>query len=869
MKKLFEHLSLSVCCLGICVSLPPLQAADEPRYLIPEGYSEPAEQPSQTQNTPKRSTYESLTEPRGTFKTIQDHKDQVRKEQEELLKRAQAAQKEKDSKAAEKPSAQMEQNGPVINFSDVSITEVLKYVSKLTGKNFIYDPQELRFNVTMVSDSSSSLEELVAMVIQSLRAHGYSVLEEGSGFVVHTNPNVKSIGGMEEPEKGIQGPQIATRVFVLQNLSASNCAAVVRAMVSDGALVEAVGEAKIVVSDVTENLNQIASVLKQMDTSSSGLEIGQYVAINSSPATLQALTERILRPIAGDRPLVLIPHAASNSIFIVSTQYLIEKSLSIMQATDLNLAKSGLLDNLKFDKDTDEKARVRKALEESQKKGQEGTQRTITDDDIREYLREQGVYDTEITPEMMEMARKALRAARETEGTKAEPSQYRDFDFVPGVPGGAIRKTFAEGELPLGTVEATKFLIYRLQYRKSADVVQALRSIAESLLGGGRTGGYLPGTTLAMNPELAHSDLILTLNSLQAVDDNNTIVFTGTQASLLRAKELIQQIDIPVRQVFIEALILDTTIANSLNFGVEWTAKMERTNFAAGMGFIDPLETTGGFNDAFNNITYNPTQTPPFQPPSLTPPPQPGGLSAGFFGRKIKFLGKGFRSTGALVRALEADQETHIIMNPKIVTEHNVPAEVFVGEQTPIKGQTIANSTIGSTSSVLATNYQTQETGISLKVTPLISSNDTVTLIIEQKVSSVNQIQVNAQGLNNAPPATVKEERTVTRVHLPSDHFLVLSGLIREDSGVDASRIPCLGSLPIIGTLFGVKLTTYNKRNLMVFIRPVIIDTPNDIDEITKSQENIMKQKSTVQEQGWNRELDQLKCLLNIEPSIF
>lgn len=825
----------------LCTTLAYCEG-EAPHYLIPSrpGVSAPSE---------SRSTYESLTEPRGSLKVTNDTQMKVEKESKG------ADEKAPSDIQDDKALALKEAEGPVINVSNVSITEMLKYVGRLTGKNFIYDPQELQFNITMVSDSSSSLSEVVAMVIQSLRAHGYSVLEEGDNYIIHTNTSVRSAAALENQSKGIAGPQIATRVFVLQNLGSDQCSAVIKAMVTEGAIVESVGDARVVVSDVTENLNRIAEVIRQMDTTTGGLEIGQYVAINSSPATLVSLTERILAPIAGDRPLVLVPHSASNSVFIVSTPFLIEKSLSIMQATDLNITKSGLLDQLRFDKDADERARLKKMYEASQNKGTRGQGESeaagaITDDDVRRYLLEQGIMDAEITPEILEAAKRSIRESKE--------QQFFENDF--GSSNGRIpstKKHFAEGDMPLGTVEATKFLIYRLQYRKSSELVTALRSIAASLSGGGKVGG---NGRAFINPELANSDLIITLNSLQPVDDNNTIVFTGSTASLQRARDLIQQIDIPVRQVYIEALVLDTTISNSLNFGVEWAGKIERTNLGAGIGFRDP--NNNAFGTAFGAITQT-------TPNPLLPPPSPGGFSTGFMGRKIKFLGMGFRSTGALVTALQADSEIHIIMNPKIVTEHNVPAEIFVGQQTPIKGQSIANSSVGSTSSIVATNYETQETGISLKVTPLISSKDTVTLIIEQKVSSVNQAQVNSQGQNNAPPATVKETRTVTRVHLPSEHFLVISGMIGEDTDLEASRIPCLGGLPVVGALFGTKDTTYDKRNLMIFIRPVIVDTPNDIDEITKAQENIMKQKSVVQSQGWHKEVDSVKSLLNIDPSIF
>ena len=815
-------LFLFVCSSGIC-------AEDEPRYLLPPGQTAPA--------APQRSTYESLTEPRGSVKLRKDLKERRDKEEQLAKQKEQAQQQQAEEKPKEDPppppeeapAKQEQPESPIINFNNVSITEVLKYVSRLTGKNFVYDPSDLQFTITMISDSPNSIDEVLAMVLQSLRVHGLSILEEGGAYIINTNPSVRVAGALEKRSEGIAGPQIATQIFILQSLDSAQCAAIIKTMVTDSAIVEAVGDSSVIVTDVAPNLRRIAQVIKKLDSQTGGIEIGQYVAINSSPTALAALAERILSPLTINKPLVLVPHAASNSVFIVSTRLLIEKTLSVMQTLDLNLAQSGLLNDMRYDPEANERARKLKSSEETTEDQQI---ETCSDEEARRRLIEQGAAS------MDEIDRMSGNAAR---------------DLLRKV----TKKRINESQLPLGTVEATQFLIYRLQYRKSSDMATALKAIASSITG---EGSGSPGQNGPVNPELSQSDLLITLNSMQSMDDNNSIVFTGTPASLDKVKGLLKQLDIPVRQVFIEALFLDTTLSNSLQFDVEWAAKIQRSNLGAQIGFLAP--TLPPFTTSFNAVQQtSPTQVPP--------PSAPGGLSAGELSRKIKFRGKGFRSTGALIQALQNDDETHIIFNPKVVTEHNVAAELFAGQQTPIKGQSIANSTSGSPSAIVATNYNTVETGVSLKVTPLISSGETVTLIIEQKVSTVNSAQVQSQANVNSPPATVTETRTVTRVHMPSDHFLVLSGLIGENAEETSSRIPCLGSLPIVGNLFGEKIRSTGKRNLMIFIRPIIIDTPQDIDEITRRQETILKEKSRVSEQGWSKEVDDLKAIFNIEPSIF
>ncbi|MGR3951888.1 MAG: secretin N-terminal domain-containing protein [Chlamydia sp.] len=807
------------------------------------------------------SSYDSLTENRGTFMWMQERREKLAQQKKEKAESktfnenlpekasssSSALQNREERSTSDQNKKSDENEGALINFNNVSITEVLKYVSRLTGKNFIYDPSELQFSITMISDSETSTEELIAMLLQNLQIHGFSLIEQGNGFIIHANPGVKGISGIYQKEKGITGPQIATQVFLLQNVEAEKCSAIIRAMLSKDALVEVIEPSKLVISDIAENIQKLGDLIKKIDTQNNGLEIGQYVSINLSPTVVTSLSERIMLPLAGIKPLILVPHTASNSVFIVSTPYLIERTLAVMQTLDLNQARSGVLwsEENRFDSKLAENAK--KQLEENAIRESKNPASGLSSEELDSLPRVEldrillgrGFTPVQIKPlsdrELRNLLWQEISAMKEN-----QIKEYRD------------KQLYTDADLPIGSVESTQFLIYKLQYRKSSDITTALRAIASSLLS---THAAAQGGTesSSKNLDLTQSDLIITLNSLQAVDDNNTIVFTGTKSSLDKVKMLIGQIDIPVRQVFIEALVLETSLSNSLEFGMEWASKMQKPTSGSQFGFLRPENST--FGTAFNNIQQ--------ASPTTIPGPMAGGLSAGAIGRKIKFKGLGFRSTGALINALHHDGDTHIMMNPKITTEHNITAEIFVGSSVPIKGQSIANATTGSSSSIVATNYETQQVGVSLRVTPLISSHDTVTLIIEQRVSHTDQQAVQAQGSSVAPPATVEETRTTTRVHLPSDHFLVISGMIHESKGYKNDRVPCLGGLPFFGSFFGVKHTDSLKRNTMIFIRPIILDTPNDINEITQKQEQVLKAKSKVL-QGWDKDVGDLLDLLNL-----
>ena len=828
-----------------------------------------------------RATYESLTAPRGTFLLRQQ-------EREKALKNTSETSKEKnksDSSKTTVPSAQtkakpyiadesqgtytptstegMEQ-GPIINFNNVSISEILKYISRLTGKNFIYDPNELQFNITMISETPTSMEDLMAMVLQSLQIHGYLVNEQDNGFIIHANPAVKSVAELQPNKMSIDGPQITTQVFALQNTASDKCAAIIKAMASDNAIVDTVSDSKIIVSDIAENIARIEELVKKLDLGTNDLDIGQYVAVNSSPYALAMLVDRIMAPLANNKTLVLVPHSGSNSIYIISTPYLVEKTLGIAQMVDLGYQKSGLLsDEYKFDPELQEDA-LKKAYEKLQKGGLTQLEQLSREDidnmpieEVQAELMKRGYTLEEVLALPPDMARSLLWQLLSAEREAKERASSQTVEI-------------GDENLPFGRSESTHFYIHKLQFRKSSDVANALHAIANSMIAASSPQQSDKTSTNAPTPapDLMQADLLMTLNSLQPLEDNNSIVFTGTRASIAKIKELISQIDLPVRQVFIEALVLNTNLSDSLNFGVEWGIKAMNNNFGASFGFINP--TNSNFGPAFNAVNMTPGSYSPPTPaaatfnPAYLNPTLPGGLSAGSIGRKIKFNGHGFRSIGALVTAVQSNNEMHVMLNPKITVEHNVPAEIFVGSQTPIKGQSIANSTSSSTSAIVATNYNTVNVGVSLKVTPLISSKDTVTLIIEQKISNADNDQVAAQGQTTAPPATINEIRSTTRVHLPTDHFLVMSGMIQEQLTVKKDQIPCLGALPLIGSLFGNKVDSTSNKNIMLFIRPIILDNEVDIDEITQRQDKAAKEKSQVF-QGWNKQVDTAKMILNLE----
>lgn len=394
-------------------------------------------------------------------------------------------------------------------------------------------------------------------------------------------------------------------------------------------------------------------------------------------------------------------------------------------------------------------------------------------------------------------------------------------------------------ELPSGHIERTKFYIHKLRFRKGDQIVDALGRVGLSLEESGNN----------------NSDLIQSIQSIQWLEASNSLVFTGTVASITKVRELIDEIDTPLRQVFIEMLIVDMSLNDSLDIGVNWGARFNNGNTAGAEAFISGANTLASSLDtAIPGGSLDPSQLA-----------RQIGFNLGIIGRNVTQCGVEFSSIGALVSAMHDKQKADILMNPKLLVEDNSTAEIFVGINTQFQTQAIANDQ----GSIITNNFEFRDVGTRFKVTPLISNNDIVTLDIEEEVSSVVTTPTTTASLiTQLPGPTTRVSRTNTKVHVPNKFFLVMSGMVQDEQDRERQQVPCLGGIPIIGALFSNKTLNDTKRNIMIFIRPQIIDTDQDIDDITRHQQDIMRIKYRTKKM-WKYEVDEALDLLNAkEPDV-
>lgn len=710
--------------------------------------------------------------------------------------------------------------GILINFNNVSIVEFIRFISRASNRNFIFDESNLQFNVSIVSEEPTTLPNIMTALIQVLRVHGLSLIEQGNNILIHNNKAISQVSAVVSdtlPQTDqTRDAELITRVFRLNTLDPEKAATIIAPLVSEGALVEVLKDTShIIVTDLATNVNKLGQLLKSLDAPNSGFVMGQYVVINGLLDTLIDLGQRVMEPIAEGKPLVFVGHQPSNSIFIVSTPFLVDRTLAVLRTLDINVGQTRLYSPETLQFNPEEAAERQRELIERERA------RAATP----------GVVAPETGPDVLNNGGIGGGIPPNTAGGPRGPISGSIESVSPWSAG-----------LPTGHIERTKFFIHKLRYRRGEQIVDALGRIGLSLQDSG-TGNL---------------DLISTIQSIQWLEGSNSLVFTGTTVSLEKVRSLIDEIDTPLRQVFIEMVILETTLDDSLEFGVNFATRFREGNVAGAQAFLSNANALPATLDTPINTAVDTLL-------DASPLARDLGFHLGIIGRTITHCGLEFGTVGALVKALHDKAKIEILMNPRLLVEDNATAEIFVGINTPFKTQSIANDQ----GSIITNNVEFRDVGTRLKVTPLISNNDIITMDILEEVSSVADTGTVTGSLQTSQlgPST-RTSKTTTRVHVPNKFFIVMSGMIQNEENRIRSQIPCLGGVPILGGLFSEKRMAERKRNLMIFIRPQIIDTDEDIDNLTRHQQDIYRNTGRTKKM-WKYEVEEALDLLNVkEPDV-
>ncbi|NVJ59082.1 MAG: type II secretion system secretin GspD [Gammaproteobacteria bacterium] len=363
-----------------------------------------------------------------------------------------------------------------------------------------------------------------------------------------------------------------------------------------------------------------------------------------------------------------------------------------------------------------------------------------------------------------------------------------------------------------------------LNYAKAADVAQLLEGVGESI-----ESDDPQAQAKKRGPGKQYS--------IKAHEDTNALVITAQQDMLKSFEAVIRQLDIRRAQVHVEAVIAEVSEIGLKQLGVQLlSAAGAFTNFgntgasnvsvAAGLAALEGQETGGETVIVDGNVQENPIRNNGDNGAALA---QALAGSQGIVFGFGETNSDGDVEWGALIQALGRDTESNVLSTPSITTLDNEEASISVGQEVPI----ITGSALGNNNSNPFTTVDRKDVGIKLKITPLINEGNSVRLQIEQEVSSI-------AGSTGADIITNKRQISTT-VQVNDGGMVVLGGLIDEDIQESTEKVPVLGDIPLLGSLFSSNRTTKTKRNLMVFIRPKILRDEKSIHELSSRKYNYIR----------------------------
>jgi general secretion pathway protein D len=351
-----------------------------------------------------------------------------------------------------------------------------------------------------------------------------------------------------------------------------------------------------------------------------------------------------------------------------------------------------------------------------------------------------------------------------------------------------MRNLIAKLDQPSATGGTTK--VFRLKHADAENLTELLKGVMGEVVaeasGGGAGGGSASGGA-AGNGFAVFADTGL-----------NALVVRGEPSIIEEADRIISALDIRRAQVMIEAAIVEISDELGQDLGVQVAVGDESggSTPVAGTNFGNVGRSLGDVLGAILSETVL--------------APVQGGVTVGAGQRNENGV-----SWGVLLQALSTSAAANLLSTPSIITLDNEEAEIVVGQNVPFK--TGESTVTGDGTTNPFTTIERRDIGLTLKVTPTISADGLVRLVVAQSTENI------ADSIESASDIITNKREIKTTVLADDGETIVLGGLTTDDLQVNKSKVPLLGDIPFLGRLFSSESERRVKRNLLVFLRPKIL----------------------------------------------
>ncbi len=329
---------------------------------------------------------------------------------------------------------------------------------------------------------------------------------------------------------------------------------------------------------------------------------------------------------------------------------------------------------------------------------------------------------------------------------------------------------------------------------------------------GTAVAGAVPGAVPGATPDQTGSYLasgVTAFNGLPRIVPNpydNTLLVQGTPQQWEQILRLLEQLDIPPRQVLIDARIYEVDLNDELKYGVE----------AA-------LVARGAVSTAVPSLQLR------------------GASGAGGFGLSAGAVVGQTRQLLGYLNSSDARGRTKVISAPSVIATDSIPASINVGQSTPtLAGVSPGLQNNGTTQ--FTQSISNQSSGVALNIIARVNASGVVTMVIDQSVTAPIPASQSANPSIDSP--SFSQRQVSTQVTVEDGDTIAIGGIITEQNATSSNGVPGLNRIPYLGALFGVKSYTKQRTELIIFLTPRVIYDTNQITDATEELRQKVKNAS-------------------------
>lgn len=689
-------------------------------------------------------------------------------------------------------------DGEIVNLqSEMDVQDLIQTISEITGQNFILDESVKGKKITVIAPGGFKKENAMRLFETILSLNGFSVVKKNGINIVVPKRDIKitSIPTEVGSELGESSDSFITRLVQLKNVQASEVANILKPLISrEGDIVVYPATNTLIIIETVDNLNRILKIIENLDVET-GIE---FIKIHNADAA--EVAAKLVEIFGGTASTTANPPVQqSQSQRQTARTRSLPGSQSRSETPAITAQSTIETSAVGFKVITDERTNslIIIAYPDDMKK----IKAVIEILDVETSEPEEGIYVIRVLNADAEQLVSVLANLFGGSGASRTGTQTNLAQRTSGL--GANTELGSSSTSTFGSTSSAQ----------SRQMIQR-----------GATAG---------SAVVAETDTL----RVTADPSTNSIIFIGSKRDYETVKQVIQELDVRRKQVYVEAAILEVGLDKIRSFGTNLSIAFTVNGDTLGFG-----GTVLPGVPSLLGVAADPAA-------STTILNSLSGLFLGVIGEEVDPDGSGpippIPSFSALFQALTSLTDVNVLSTPSIVTTDNEPAEIIVADVIPFP----TGSTVGD-SGVTVQTIQREPVGIRLSITPQISEGDFMNLDILTEVSSIKDTPV--QGLNTAAFGIATTTRTAdSSVVVKSGQTIVIGGLVQDRESVLQNRVPVLGNIPVIGNLFKFKQRSSQKINLLILLTPRIIENERDMQRLLEERQ---KRNMLIQERGFNKE---------------